>query len=193
LRDASVLDMASHDGRWSYAAIATGAASVVGVEARPELVSAAEGNLEHYGAPPERYEFVNADLFEYLAEPNEFDLVLCLGFLYHTLRFGELLAGIRATGARHVVVDTRVLPVEEKYIRLNVDETDKQAHAADDPMGHERSVLVGTPSPRALTRMFDVYGFDVYRKVDWSSLGGHRGGIASYLDGRRVTWTFERR
>src|SRR5215469_18424573 len=35
---ASVLDLASHDGRWSLAALATGARSVIGIEARPELV-----------------------------------------------------------------------------------------------------------------------------------------------------------
>src|SRR4249919_1385884 len=39
LDGARVLDIASHDGRWSLAALATGARSVVGVEARPGLVA----------------------------------------------------------------------------------------------------------------------------------------------------------
>lgn len=193
LAGASVLDMASHDGRWTYAALAAGAASVVGVEARPELVAAAESNLSHYDAPPERYEFVTADLFDYLAEPAEFDVVLCLGFFYHTLRFSELLAGIRSTGARYVVVDTRALPVEQEFIRLVVDQTEKQGHAVGDPAGHASSVLTGTPSPAALARMFEVYGFDVHRKVDWTALAGKASGVAAYRQGRRLTWTFERR
>src|SRR5690349_21097322 len=33
-----VLDLASHDGRWSYAALALGAAHVTGIEARPDLI-----------------------------------------------------------------------------------------------------------------------------------------------------------
>jgi len=36
-----VLDIASHDGRWSFAALQAGAASVVGIEGRPELVASA--------------------------------------------------------------------------------------------------------------------------------------------------------
>ena len=32
-----VLDIASHDGRWSFAALKSGAAHVTGIEARPHL------------------------------------------------------------------------------------------------------------------------------------------------------------
>jgi protein-L-isoaspartate O-methyltransferase len=51
---ASVLDIASHDGRWSFAALQAGAASVVGVEGRRELVDHATQNFEHYGVNPAR-------------------------------------------------------------------------------------------------------------------------------------------
>ena len=37
LKDARVLDLASHDGRWSFAALKAGAAHVTGVEARPRM------------------------------------------------------------------------------------------------------------------------------------------------------------
>lgn len=197
LRGRSVLDIASHDGRWTYAALVAGAAHVVGVEAREELVAVAETSLEFYGADRGRYGFVSADIFDYLGEPRPFDVVLCLGFLYHTLRFGELLSGIRDTGARHVVVDTRVHPGEEgdeDLIRLVVDRVEKPGHAVTDPRGHGRAVLTGTPSGSALTRMFAVYGYDVCHKVDWEALGSRQGGgIAAYREGRRVTWTFQRR
>src|SRR4051795_7628198 len=39
---ARVLDVASHDGRWSLAALEAGAASVLGIEARPDLVANAK-------------------------------------------------------------------------------------------------------------------------------------------------------
>jgi predicted RNA methylase len=35
---ARVLDLASHDGRWSYAFAGVGAASVVGIEGRQEMI-----------------------------------------------------------------------------------------------------------------------------------------------------------
>lgn len=43
-----VLDIASHDGRWSFAALAVGARHIYGIEAREHLVSNAEGNFRAY-------------------------------------------------------------------------------------------------------------------------------------------------
>ncbi len=42
-----VLDLASHDGRWSFAAAQSGASYVLGIEARPHLVAAAREHLSH--------------------------------------------------------------------------------------------------------------------------------------------------
>jgi Methyltransferase domain len=104
---ASILDLASHDGRWSLAALATGARSVTGIEARPELVKAATENLGEYGYGADRVRFVTGDLHEVLSTQDfEADVVLCLGFLYHTLRYNELLDGIRRTNARYLIIDT---------------------------------------------------------------------------------------
>ncbi|WP_293451538.1 hypothetical protein [Planktotalea sp.] len=38
IEDAKVLDIASHDGRWSYALAGAGAAHVYGIEEREELI-----------------------------------------------------------------------------------------------------------------------------------------------------------
>jgi predicted RNA methylase len=46
---ASLLDLASHHGCWSLAALATGVRSVIGIEARLELVEAATESLGEYG------------------------------------------------------------------------------------------------------------------------------------------------
>ena len=104
---ARVLDLASHDGRWSLAALATGARSVIGIEARPELVKAASENLGEYGYGADCARFVTGDVHEVLNTHDfEADVVLCLGFFYHTLRYNELLDGIRRTNARYLIVDT---------------------------------------------------------------------------------------
>src|SRR4051794_3513629 len=52
---ARVLDLASHDGRWSFAALEAGAKEVIGVEARQDLVTHAHANLTYYGVDPARY------------------------------------------------------------------------------------------------------------------------------------------
>lgn len=189
-----VLDIASHDGRWTLAAIDAGASHVVGVEARPDLVASARSALAEYDVDSTRFELVEADVFEYLLQPAEFDVVLCLGFLYHTLRYGELLSGIRSTGASHVIVDSRTIPIARQHVRLLVDRTEKQGHAVDDPFGAEGVVLTGTPSRPALRRMFEVYGYALVHEVDWDRLARQYGAdhVGQYLRGRRVTWTFER-
>src|SRR5438067_448859 len=44
-----VLDLASHDGRWSFAALQAGASYVHGIEAREHLVENSEINFSLYG------------------------------------------------------------------------------------------------------------------------------------------------
>ena len=105
---AKVLDIASHDGRWSLAALACGAESVIGIEARPELAAHAAENLERYGFGTERYSFITGDINQVFDKQSfDVDVVLCLGFLYHTLRYNELLSGIRRANPRHVLIDTQ--------------------------------------------------------------------------------------
>ena len=55
---ARVLDLASHDGRYSFAALKTGAAHVTGVEVRQSLVDRAQDTFAFYGQDPETYRFV---------------------------------------------------------------------------------------------------------------------------------------
>ncbi len=194
LRGARVLDIASHDGRWSLAALEAGAASVVGVEGRPELVDHAEKTLDHYRPGTGDRRFVCADIIDYLAAPEPFDVVLCLGFLYHTLRYPELLAGIRATGARHVVLDTRTVRRPRPVIELEVDRPEFQGMAIEDQVSVEGAVLTGVPSHQAVEAMFEVYGYRVLRRADWSEViaGGSDEGVKGYLQGRRITWVLER-
>src|SRR6266568_3278321 len=149
---ASVLDLASHDGRWSLAALATGARSVIGIEARPELVKAATQNLGEYGFGADRVRFVTGDVHEVLnTQDFEADVVLCLGFLYHTLRYKELLHGIRRTKARYLIIDTFSPYMMGPVPNVNVitEDADEEGKAAADTYTHGPLVLVGRPNPAA--------------------------------------------
>ena len=77
LRRASVLDLASHDGRWSFAALKNGAGKVTGIEGREELVRNARENMEVYGIPRDRYHFILGDVFREIEElrRGSFDVV----------------------------------------------------------------------------------------------------------------------
>ena len=133
------------------AALACGARSVVGIEARPEMVDRAVANLEHYGQPPDRFRFIAGDVHEVLnSEDLEVDVVLCLGFLYHTLRFNELLHEIRRTGAHHLVLDTQAHGMfdPDPLVRLHSELSERIGTAKADAYTVGASVLTGRPQPR---------------------------------------------
>jgi hypothetical protein len=170
---ASVLDLASHDGRWSLAALAAGARSVTGIEARPELVKGAAKNLSQYGYGADRARFVTGDVHQVLnAQEFDADVVLCLGFLYHTLRYNELLHGIRRTGARYLIIDTFSPHMMGPVPNVNVitEYADQEGSAAADTYTHGPAVLVGRPNLAAIRTMLGAYGYRVERLSDWAGL-----------------------
>ena len=190
---ARVLDIASHDGRWSMAALACGAKSVVGIEARPELVDHAVANLEHYGQDPCRFRFIVGDVHEVLSsEDLEVDVVLCLGFLYHTLRFNELLHGIRRTGAHHLVLDTQAQRMldPDPFVRVHSERSQRIGTAKADEYSVGASVLTGRPNLAAIRLMLGCYGYEVERFSDWPRLLADNPevkGCPDYAVGRRIT------
>lgn len=190
---ASVLDLASHDGRWSLAALATGARSVVGIEARPELVKAATENLGEYGYGADRASFVSGDVHEVLnTQDLKADVVVCLGFLYHTLRYNELLTGIRRTGARYLIIDTFSPHMMGPVPNVNVltEDADEEGKAAADTYTEGQSVLVGRPNLAAIRIMLGAYGYRVERLSDWAGLLRDNPGTENcddYANERRIT------
>src|SRR5215213_7734177 len=124
---ARVLDLASHDGRYSFAALKTGAAHVTGVEVRESLIDKAQETFAFYGQDPETYRFVCGDVFEVLArEKFDVDVVLCLGYLYHTYRHTELMYRLHDLAPKHLIVDTMVMPGTPRTLRV-YDERDSEA------------------------------------------------------------------
>jgi hypothetical protein len=190
---AAVLDLASHDGRWSLAALATGARSVIGIEARPELVKAATENLREYGYPGDRARFVTGDVHEALRTQGfAVDVVLCLGFLYHTLRYNELLHGIRLTKARYLVIDTFSPYMMGPVPNVNVitEHGDEEGKAVADAYACGPSVLVGCPNLAAIRTMLGAYGYRIERVSDWAGLLRDNPGAddcGDYANGKRIT------
>ncbi|MGH3447888.1 MAG: methyltransferase domain-containing protein [Nocardioidaceae bacterium] len=192
LDGARVLDLASHDGRWSFAALKAGAAHVTGVEARRPLVRKANETFAAYGVDEHRYDFIAGDMFEVLAN-REFkaDVVVCFGFIYHTLRYPDLFKGIVDAQPQHLVLDTKIALGDEPYVRLLANRTKVQSHAAKDNRSHGDRVIAGWPSLPALHMLLDVYDFDVEQQYDWPALleaqSGRGKAAHDYATGQRVT------
>jgi Methyltransferase domain len=188
---ARVLDLASHDGRYSFAALKTGATHVTGVEVRKSLVEKAHGTFEFYGQDPETYRFVCGDVFEVLArEKFDVDVVLCLGYLYHTYRHTELLYRLHNLAPKHLIVDTMVVPGTRPTLRV-IGERDSEdiRSAAQDAYSVGR-VLVAWPSVPALQLMLPAYGFEIESMYDWKARLASQPplpGLEGYAHGKRVT------
>jgi 2-polyprenyl-3-methyl-5-hydroxy-6-metoxy-1,4-benzoquinol methylase len=105
-----ILDLGSHDGRFSYACLRLGASHVTGVEGRGHLVQNARNNLRATGYNEQIFTMLEDDVFRYLptAEPETFDTILCLGFFYHTTRQIELLREIVRLRPAYFIIDTYV-------------------------------------------------------------------------------------
>lgn len=192
LRGARVLDIASHDGRWSFAALDAGASSVTGVEGRDYLVENANRTFKQNGVERSRFTFITGDAHDVLtAGVGSFDVVMCLGFLYHTLRYVELFAGIRATGADHVIIDTRVYDSQEPVISVYSNPVAKESMAVEDRFSYHGKTLAGSPSMAALEHLLGAYDYQITRVTDWSQMleksPETRGLARRYRKGERVT------
>jgi len=110
IQNKKVLDIACHDGRFSYACLKLGAKHITGVEGRQPLVDSAKNNLETLGIPKDRYDFICGDIFDRLTDFKEgdFDTILCFGFFYHTIRQIEMLQQIKRLNPKYFILDTSV-------------------------------------------------------------------------------------
>jgi precorrin-6B methylase 2 len=197
LDGARVIDIASHDGRWSFAALMANAAHVTGIEGRSDLVEKANQTFAAKGVSADRYKFIQGDAHDVLgAGAGEVDVVMCLGFIYHTLRYSELFSGIRKTGAKHLIIDTRVLVDESKAIKVRSDPVDLEKMAVEDRFSYNGRSLVGTPSIPALKTMLRMYDYEVTAQMDWAGFLRKQGGaknLVAYADGQRATFVAELR
>ena len=188
---ARVLDLASHDGRWSFAALKTGAAHVTGVEVRERYVDKARETFAHYGQDPETYRFVCGDVFEVLArEKFDVDVVLCLGYLYHTYRHTELMYRIHALAPTHMILDTRVVRGKQPSVRVFLENNPAAAlNAAREEYSLDR-VLVGHHTMPGLQMLLAAYGFETEYQYDWAGRLARQpraSGLQDYARGNRVT------
>lgn len=145
LRGKRVLDLGANAGFWSLAAIEAGCDYVLGIEGRAMHVAQAELVFEVKGVERERYDFVEADLFD-VEWGDGFDVVLCLGLLYHVRRPVELLERIARANTDLLIVDTAVVPRDEAALYL-------QREDVADPRSAIGSGLVMVPTPAAVIEM----------------------------------------
>jgi 2-polyprenyl-3-methyl-5-hydroxy-6-metoxy-1,4-benzoquinol methylase len=191
IRDKRILDLASHDGRFSHVCLALGASHVTGVEGRSHLVAHANENLAAMGHAVDRYRFVCADIFDYLescaSSQPPFDTVLCFGVFYHMVRHAELLRRLRGLNPQHLILDTTVRKApyarlrklfdhrglrtlvpqylfRTAYLQLIREDHENEANTV------EASGIVAVPTTSAVEMLLELSGFD-WQRIDWRGQG----------------------
>jgi len=187
IRGKRILDLTSHDGRFSFAALALGASHVLGIEARERLVADSVAAMREYGAKEDSYRFILGDVFAELDRipPGSVDTVFCFGFFYHTIRHVTLLAKIARLQPAHVIIDTDISLSRDPIVRLRAERVELERDAVAVP--GMKMVLSGLPSRGALELELTSLGWQ-WRYFNWHSAGIRCwDDIVDYHEGRRVT------
>ncbi|MEL7174752.1 MAG: class I SAM-dependent methyltransferase, partial [Pseudomonadota bacterium] len=166
---ARVLDLASHDGRWSFAALKAGAAHVTGIEVRAKLIARSANIIPEQDRA--RVRFIEGDVFEemprLLADGTGFDIVLCLGLFYHILDHDRLLRLMAAFKPGLIILDTGLVDSDEAFIHLKTEATDSVLNAA--PRGDLAEAPVGVVSRAGMAMLAAAHGYGL-EYIDWDAL-----------------------
>jgi hypothetical protein len=179
---AKVLDIAAHDGRWSYALAAAGAREVHGVEARPELVAAFSDFPESDFKNKVHMEV--GDLFDVLdrlvREKEQYDVVALYGIFYHVMDHFRILKQIQKLGPKLIIVDSEFMMRSRPFIRLVTERTDNPLNAVAQIEGQD-AAITGVPSYGAMEQMATALGYSTIW-LPWEDLpSAQRSGVKDYF------------
>lgn len=191
IEGARVLDIACHDGRWSYALAAAGAREVIGIEARQDL-------LDRFELFPETPFKANVslrcgDLYDGLeqlvAAGETFDVVAVYGIFYHIMDHFRLLRLVSKLCPKIIIIDSEFIAADNAMVQILKEEVSNPLNATSDVDGIEHTV-VGVPSRRATEFMADALAHDLMWVDQALILGDDRKGMKDYFrDGRKVRGT----
>jgi 2-polyprenyl-3-methyl-5-hydroxy-6-metoxy-1,4-benzoquinol methylase len=102
-----VLDLGSNAGYWALCALEAGADFVLGVDGRQMHIDQAQLVFDAKGVDPASYRFELGNIFEHELH-EQFDIVLCLGLMYHIAKPVEIFEVMAGTGADLLLIDTTV-------------------------------------------------------------------------------------
>ena len=174
-----MLDLACHDGRFTFAALQAGAKRVVGIDVDRLLIDAAYDNMAEYGVARDRVEFVQRDMFRHFDDLDQFDVVFCFGILYHITDHMQLFTRIAGVDPRWLLIDTKVSQLDGAVVELRT-----PIGVTPPPPG---SAFEGYPTRSALDVMLTSFGWEV-DYFDWEASGLlDAPGLHDYREGRRVS------
>jgi tRNA (mo5U34)-methyltransferase len=126
-----VLDLGCNAGYWSLLALQAGADFVLGVDGRQAHIDQANLVFEANGVDSARYSFVTSNIFDTNFGEQRFDIVLCLGIMYHIAKPVELMELISTWNDDLVVIDTGISRIPGKALEFVSESIDEPRDAVD--------------------------------------------------------------
>jgi 2-polyprenyl-3-methyl-5-hydroxy-6-metoxy-1,4-benzoquinol methylase len=119
-----LLDLGCNAGFWSSCAAQAGSDFVLGIDGRKMHVDQANFVFEVKDVECDRYDFKLGDLFETdLRQSGTFDVVLCLGLMYHVSKRVELMEKICEVNSDVLVIDTTLSVADGSFLELRREDT----------------------------------------------------------------------
>ena len=163
-----VVDIGSHDGRWSFCALQHGASFVMGIEAHDDTIEHGVANYRQYGIAEDKFKFLAGDVFKVIQKldpdrPGErFDIGLCLGFLYHTTRHFETIEQLCRLGCRTLLVETNVMQDEkDTKVKYRLEDVGPRHNAFSETGVVNQKTVSAIPSVSAMVLLLESFGFKV--------------------------------
>lgn len=171
-KNKTVLDLGSHDGRWSFAALNAGASSVVGIEYNEDLILKAESIKKKYQW--ENVDFIKDDNISFLKKNDlMYDIILCCGVFYHTLKHLEYFKYMSNAFNECIILDTQVWPTQDPMVHIQLESSgwdgngygniDHEIYINDTP----KNILTGIPSESYVRLLAKGFGLSV-EKLDYT-------------------------
>jgi hypothetical protein len=142
--------------------------------------------FEVKGIPPDRYRFEVSNVFELDPLEAPFDIVLCLGLLYHVSRPVDLMERMSAWNSDILVIDTALDPTPGPYFRLARQNLNEPRSAVD------RDIALH-PSSEAVARLAKQYGYGSVARLkprftNWEGAQSYRrGNRRAFICAKRST------
>lgn len=189
---ARALDLGCSEGWFAHRLLDWGADRVVGVDIRQENIERAELVRDHLGIEAERLSFETTDVFG-AAQLGSFDVVLCLGLVYHLENPVGALRVARGLTRRLCMIESQlteqVAPIRHGWGRTGeyleqdaswaawFEPAELQEHH---PIASSGGVVSFIPNRAALLQAISAAGFSSRQPL------ATRTGNAQYVEGHRL-------
>lgn len=188
----AVLDLASNNGRWSFAALEAGASYVVGVEGRSEKATEASRLLSTLTSRRD-YRFDVEDMFDWLVlnENESVDTIFCLGVFYHVMDHHRLLQLMARTSATTFIIDSGFVRSFRNSVHVQTEDPTAHRNALQKFSG-QKEEFAGFISLGLMIQMAWNLGFTC-RPIIWRPEEvDNKRAVQDYMMGRRFTLRLSR-